>query len=73
MAALAGDLSKAIKGQSEAAQAFRPWWDTLEDNLLYGFVILGKSRALRAHTGAPTLFDVNRVDKNEGVDEITTA
>ena len=46
MAALAGDLSKAIKGQSEAAQAFRPWWDTLEDNLLYGFVILGESGVL---------------------------
>ena len=42
MAALAGDLSKAILGQSDAAKAFRPWWDVLEDNLLYSFVIFGK-------------------------------
>ncbi len=41
MAALAGDLSKQIKGHSEAAQAFRPWWDNLEDNFMYSFVILG--------------------------------
>ena len=43
MAALAGDLSKAILGQSDAAKAFRPWWDVLEDNLLYSFVIFGKT------------------------------
>ena len=42
MAALAGDLSKAILGQSDAAKAFRPWWDVLEDNLLYSFVIFGE-------------------------------
>jgi hypothetical protein len=42
MAALAGDLSRQILGHSDAAKAFRPWWDTLEDNLLYAFVVLGK-------------------------------
>ncbi len=41
MAALAGEVSKQIKGHSEGAKGFRPWWDTIEDNLLYGFVILG--------------------------------
>ena len=42
MAAIAGELSKQIKGHSEGAQGFRPWWDTVEDNLMYAFVILGK-------------------------------
>lgn len=40
MAQLAGDLSKAIMGQSDAEKAFRPWWDHLEDKLLYFFVVM---------------------------------
>ncbi len=44
MAAIAGELSKQIKGHSEGAQGFRPWWDTVEDNLMYAFVILGRER-----------------------------
>ena len=47
MAAIAGDLSKKILGHSDAAKAFRPWWDTLEDNLLYAFVVMGKTRQYR--------------------------
>lgn len=43
MAAIAGELSKQIKGHSEGAQGFRPWWDTVEDNIMYSFVILGKA------------------------------
>ena len=46
MAALAGDLSRKILGHSDAAKAFRPWWDTLEDNLLYAFVVMGKTKIL---------------------------
>lgn len=42
MAALAGDLSKQILGHSESVKAFRPWWDNLEDQILYGFVLTGK-------------------------------
>ena len=42
MAAIAGDLSRKILGHSDAAKAFRPWWDTLEENLLYTFVVMGK-------------------------------
>ena len=42
MAALGGELSRKILTHSDAEKAFRPWWDTLEDNLLYAFVILGK-------------------------------
>ena len=46
MAAIAGELSKQIKGHSEGAQGFRPWWDTVEDNLMYAFVLLGKKLSL---------------------------
>ena len=42
MAALAGDLSKQSLGHSESVKAFRPWWDNLEDQILYGFVLTGK-------------------------------
>ena len=41
MAALAGDLSKMIMGHSDAAKAFRPWWDSMEDGLMYSFVVMG--------------------------------
>ena len=41
MAAVAGELSKQIKGHSEGEKGFRPWWDTVEDNIMYAFVILG--------------------------------
>ena len=41
MAAVAGELSKQIKGHSEGEKSFRPWWDTIEDNIMYAFVILG--------------------------------
>lgn len=41
MAAVAGDLSKQILGQSDAAKTFRPWWDNLEDGILYSLVVMG--------------------------------
>ena len=42
MAAIAGDLSRKILGHSDANKAFRPWWDNIEDNCLYAFVVIGK-------------------------------
>ena len=42
MAAIAGDLTKAVLGHSDADKAFRPWWDNLEDGVLYTFVIMGR-------------------------------
>lgn len=30
-----------VLGHSEAEKAFRPWWDSLEDFLIYGLVLLG--------------------------------
>ena len=43
MAALGGDLSKQILGQTDAAKAFRPWWDKCEDGIMYSLVVMGKT------------------------------
>ena len=42
MAAIAGDLTQKILGHSDADKAFRPWWDKLQDQLIYALVMLGK-------------------------------
>ena len=42
MANIAGDLTKKIFGHTDADKAFRPWWDNLEDGVLYGLVVMGK-------------------------------
>ena len=42
MAAIAGDLTQKILGHSDADKAFRPWWDNLEDGVLYSFVVMGR-------------------------------
>ena len=42
MAALGGDLRKQILGHSDAEKAFRPWWDNLEDGIMYSLVVMGK-------------------------------
>jgi len=31
----------SVMGHSDAEKAFRPWWDTLEDILIYSLVVLG--------------------------------
>ena len=41
MTAIAGDLTQKILGHSDADKAFRPWWDNLEDGVLYSFVVMG--------------------------------
>ena len=41
MADIGKALMKNVLGHSDAEKAFRPWWDTLEDFLLYGLVMLG--------------------------------
>jgi len=38
---LGNALVGRILGHSAAEKAFRPWWDTLEDYLVYGLVMLG--------------------------------
>ena len=42
MASLGNALVGKILGHSAAEKAFRPWWDNLEDFLVYGLVMLGK-------------------------------
>ena len=42
MASLGNALVSKILGHSAAEKAFRPWWDNMEDFLVYGLVMLGK-------------------------------
>ena len=41
MAAIGTALMGKVLGHSAAEKAFRPWWDSLEDYLIYGLVLLG--------------------------------
>jgi len=41
MAAIGTALMGKVLGHSSAEKAFRPWWDSLEDYLIYGLVMLG--------------------------------
>ncbi len=41
MASLGDALVNKILGHSDAEKAFRPWWDNLEDFLVYALVMLG--------------------------------
>ena len=42
MASLGASLVNEVLGHSTAEKTFRPWWDILEDYLLYGLITLGK-------------------------------
>ena len=42
MAVVGGALLEKFIGTSEAEKAFQPWWDTVEDFLVYGLIMLGK-------------------------------
>ena len=41
MAAIGTALMRKVLGHSAVEKAFRPWWDTLEDYLIYSLVMLG--------------------------------
>ena len=41
MAAVGAALLSKVLGHSQAEKAFRPWWDSLEDYLIYGLVMIG--------------------------------
>ena len=47
MASLGDKMVSALFGQSEAEKTFRPWWDNLEDFLVYGLILLGKLDIIR--------------------------
>ena len=47
MGAVASIYAKSVLGHSDAENAFRPWWDTVQDYLLYGLIATGKLCFLR--------------------------
>jgi hypothetical protein len=42
MGAVASSLAKSVLGHSDAENAFRPWWDTVQDHLIYGLITTGQ-------------------------------
>ena len=42
MATLGTALIGKISGDSPAEKAFKPWWDNMQNFLVYGLVMLGK-------------------------------
>ena len=41
-AAVGATVAGKVLGRTKAERAFRPWWDELEDQLIYGLLTLGK-------------------------------
>ena len=56
MAVLGTALAKEFLGFDDANKAFRPWWDTTQDMLMYGMVVLGKSIIIFKHCNLYILF-----------------
>ena len=44
MAVVGTEIPNKFLGSTEAEKAFEPWWDTTEDFLVYGLILLGKFR-----------------------------
>ena len=42
MALVGTALINKVLGTTEAERAFEPWWDTAQDFLVYGLIVLGK-------------------------------
>ena len=42
MGAVASIVAKSVFGHSDAENAFRPWWDSVQDHLIYGLITTGK-------------------------------
>ena len=49
MAVLGAALAKEVLGYDDANKAFRPWWDTTQDFLMYGMIVLGTYIMLFEH------------------------
>ena len=43
MAQIGKEMVDTVFVYTEAEKAFRPWWDKLEDYLVYGLIMLGKT------------------------------
>ena len=40
MATVGAALVGYVFGQSAAEKAFRPWWDKMQDNMIYGLILM---------------------------------
>ena len=60
MAVVGTEILNKFLGSTEAEKAFEPWWDTTEDFLVYGLILLGKFRNItRNLTLEMKLFQMN--------------
>ena len=50
MAVVGTEILNKFLGSTEAEKAFEPWWDTTEDFLVYGLILLGKLRNIRRNS-----------------------
>ena len=41
MAQIGTDLMTRVVGHTEAERAFRPWWDIVEDYIIYALAMIG--------------------------------
>ena len=57
MASLGASLVTEVLGHSAAEKTFRPWWDILEDYLLYGLITLGKLVIIVVSNAAENILD----------------
>ena len=53
MATLGAAIVSQVQGLSDAEKIFRPWWDTLQDQLIYGLVMIGKQKSSLNHVPTP--------------------
>lgn len=60
MAVLGTVLAKEVLGFDDANKAFRPWWDTTQDFLMYGMVVLGNSLVIIKYLGIYLHLQSNR-------------
>lgn len=60
---MASALEKIMKGtlqKSDSQKAFSPWWEALEDKLLYSVMILGETNEILAmKKGSPRWNGIN--------------
>ena len=41
MGAFSSSVAKSVFGHNDAENAFRAWWDTVQDHLIYGLITTG--------------------------------
>ena len=56
MAVVGTEILNKFLGNTEAEKAFEPWWDTTEDFLVYGLIMLGKLNNITPTSYSSNLF-----------------